>query len=141
MVRLSSEDGTYAIRSTNAALGLYIGRGLLFHRGSPRLYFDVQKGIDDFSVAVRGTRDQTGRLRIYDPEGTLAVEAQTRIRQRKAIAKVAVGDRQGMWSLDLVAAEEGVLGDVSIQLLRPPQLLPVLAMEPRQVFTGKIPRA
>jgi hypothetical protein len=141
MVRLSSEDGTYAIRSTNAALGLYIGRGLLFHRGSPRLYFDVQKGIDDFSIAVRGTRDQTGRLRIFDPEGTLAAEAQTGIRQRKAIAKVAVGGRQGTWSLELVAAEEGILRDVSIQLLRPPQLLPVIAMEPGQIFNGKIPRA
>jgi hypothetical protein len=138
-LRLSSEDCAYSIQSSNAPLGIYAGRRVVFVGGSPRLYFNVQKGIEDFAVTVRGSRNQTGRIRIVDPEGEPAGEAQTSIQRRKAIAEVAVGGREGTWSLELVSADEGILGDASIQVLRPPELLPVIALDPQQVFVGRIP--
>jgi hypothetical protein len=135
ILRLESEEYSYSILSSNVPLGLYAGRRVNFRRVSGRLYFRVQEDLGSFMLIARGSRKWSGKLRVLDPEGGLASEGEAAEQKNKIRLETPVRGRSGIWSLEVSRDDDDPMGYISIQVLKPPTLLPVLSTRPEDVFT------
>ena len=133
LLAVSAGSCAYSVLSADVPLGLYAGEALGLIHGAKRLYFKVPRGVDRFTLTVKGAGAETVRLNVFDPQGTQVATGQTTLETTKLNVDVSAGDHAGKtWSLELTRADEGVLEDSSIKL--DAKLVPTLSLTPEQVF-------
>jgi len=123
----------YSVVSSNTPVGLYTGNGLSLIYGAKRLYFKVPSSTEQFTLVVKGSKAETVRLKVLNPESNQVAEEQTTSKKNEAMISVSASGYDGQtWSLQLTQADEGVLEDSVVKL--GPGLPPVLSLTPEHVF-------
>lgn len=134
ILALEAGGSAYAVKSANAALGIYCDPSARFIHGVPRLYFQVPDGLGEVSVAAQGGGGiETAKVSLYDSAGAVAAAGECTEQQQRLTVKAAVaGGAGGVWSLTVERASKGVLEDSSITL--GPGLPKVLSWFADEVF-------
>ena len=133
LLGVSAGLGTYALERANTAVGLYAGGGLSLIFSAERLYFWVPGGGENFTLTARGEGVETVRLNVRDSIGRLAASAQTSVRSDKVELRVSTeGRAEGIWSVEVTDADEGVPGDRAIAV--DAGASPVVSLAPEHVF-------
>lgn len=95
-------------------------RGIHISRTATPLYFQVPKGVPQFSITVSsGAPGETSLSRLYSPGGKLV---QTLDTQSEPVVRAAItpaqagGEWEGFWCLAVEPAPKGVLDDVYVAL-------------------------
>jgi len=126
----------YSVVSSNAPVGIYAGNKASFIKGVNRVYFTVPDNVAQFTITARGTKAETVRINVFNPEGSQVATGQTTLEEETVKIQISAGDNSdGIWSLELTRADEGTLEDHSIIL--DPKLPPVLSLDPDHVFGAR----
>ena len=135
-LRLVADRCAARVQSANVPVGIFTSDQLSVLGGTKRLYFHVPEGMKQFQIQAKGSGQETVRLNVFYPEGTLAVTGQTTVKRNELDLSVPVGRYGGAtWSLELARADEGTLEDATVTL--DPRFLPVLSFVPKQVFAAR----
>lgn len=129
---LEAGGNAYAVKSSNAPLGLFCEPNARLIYGAERLWFQVPTGVEQFQLTTRGGSGiETVKVRVYNPAGTEVAMFQATPKENTAEAKVEVGDAAAqVWSVKIEKADEGVLEDNSLTLdAQLPQVLSYFADE------------
>ncbi len=136
LLGVSSGSCAYTITRADAPLGILTSEGASLIYAARPMYFHVPRGVDEFAVTAKGSRAETVRVDVIDPNGKRAATGQTSPAQSSVRIEVPVGDGAGKtWSLATSRADEGVIEDYSLRFSS--NVPPVLALVPEHVFTVK----
>jgi len=131
-VLVSAGSCAFSVLGSDVPVALYADE-LAIIGGAKRLYFKVPRGLRQFTLSIRTGGEETARLSVYGPGGTLVATGQTTPKKHTLEMTVSAGQHAGeVWSLSLTKADEGVLEDV--RLTMGPELPPALSLSPDCVF-------
>ncbi len=131
-VLVSAGSCAFSVLGSDVPVALYADE-LAIIGGAKRLYFKVPRGLRQFTLSIRTGGEETARLSVYGPGGTLVATGQTTPKSHALKMTVSAGQHAGeVWSLSLTKADEGVLEDV--RLTMGPELPPALSLSPDCVF-------
>jgi len=133
-VLASAGRSCWQVTGANCPVGLYAGTDLHTMHGAKQLFFRVPEGVEEFSIAGKGSSTrETVRVSVTNPKSKTVATGESDGRKLEATLNVATGkDGAGIWSLTIGKAQEGILEDSMIRLPEP--LPPVLSLHPDWIF-------
>jgi hypothetical protein len=133
LIEVTAGGCAWSITNANVPVGLYAGDALRVIGPAKRLYFGLPSGCRRFEVQAQGSRQETVRVNVFDPEGRPAASGQTTLDQNRVQLQVSVGRPSDKpWALEITRADQGVLEDCALKL--DPAIIPLLSLSPEQVY-------
>ncbi|MFV2065880.1 MAG: hypothetical protein ACC645_02800 [Pirellulales bacterium] len=134
LLTASAGGCAYSVSRSNVPVGLSAAQGLGLIGPVRRLYFQVPKSLDQFTLTFEGAGVETVRVNVFAPEGREVASAQTDPKNNANSLTVPVAPHgPGVWSVELSRADQGVLEDHTLKL--DPRLTRVLSLLPEHVFS------
>jgi len=133
-VLASAGRSCWQVTGANCPVGLYAGTDLHTMHGAKQLFFRVPEGVEEFSIAGKGSSTrETVRVSVTNPKGETVATGESDGRKLEVTLAVATGKGAGAtWSLAISKAQEGILEDSMVRLPEP--LPPVLSLHPDWIF-------
>jgi hypothetical protein len=134
LLTLTAGRCAYSVESANTPMALLVADRAAFIYGAKELAFAVPPKIRSFKIRAGGMGSETVRLTVKRPDGTQAGTAQTTPMENRAAVTVNVQepDPNGVWTVTLGKADEGVLEDC--RLYWDSALPPIVSLAREHVF-------